>query len=321
MFAGRSLTSLEAMSNETVLFTFTDRVEKLVVVVTDLFLPDLKNARGIFRKLVNVVTALLNVKSLSEFAVVLATIASEVGDLFGADPVIVNGLVGILKGDYEALAQMAAPIAKIDPETIRQVVEFLGEVKNAIFDFDDQNAEKQGEGSGDQFKGNRWKEVMANIAAGKATYRELFEMLDAEGDGSGGASKEEFAMLLRRLRMKFSEHRIDEIFTSVQKKISGAQDDNPNELNEQEFQEAMKYVESKQANSTLKLLGISTGQLIFLFILLTTILLLLFVFIFLGVSALSVAGSGAFGSIINSLLPVASGAAVMQKKEEDPETE
>ena len=56
---------------------------------------------------------------------------------------------------------------------------------------------------------------MANIAAGKASYRELFEMLDAEGDGSGGISKDEFAMLLRRLRKKFSSHRIDEIFTSV----------------------------------------------------------------------------------------------------------
>lgn len=56
---------------------------------------------------------------------------------------------------------------------------------------------------------------MANIAAGKASYRELFEMLDAEGDSSGGISKDEFTMLLRRLNMKFSSHRIDEIFTSV----------------------------------------------------------------------------------------------------------
>ena len=48
-------------------------------------------------------------------------------------------------------------------------------------------------------------------------------------------------------------------------------------------------------------------------------LLLLFVFIFLGVSALSLAEGGAFGSIINSILPIASGAAVMQKKEADPE--
>ena len=59
------------------------------------------------------------------------------------------------------------------------------------------------------------REVMANIAAGKASYRELFEMLDAEGDSSGGISKDEFTMLLRRLNMKFSSHRIDEIFTSV----------------------------------------------------------------------------------------------------------
>ena len=103
--------------------------------------------------------------------------------------------------------------------------------------------------------------------------------------------------------------------------MSGESDDNPNELNEIEFREAMKYVEQRRANSTLKLLGISTGQLVLLFVLLTTILLLLFLFIFLGVSALSIAGSGAFGSIINSLLPVASGVAVMQKKETDQETE
>ena len=59
----------------------------------------------------------------------------------------------------------------------------------------------------------------------------------------------------------------------------------------------------------------------FLFMLLTLVLVLLFVFIFFGVSALSIAGSGAFGSIINSVLPVASGAAVMQKKDIDEETQ
>ena len=103
--------------------------------------------------------------------------------------------------------------------------------------------------------------------------------------------------------------------------MSGEADENPNELNEVEFQEAMKYVESKQASSTLKLLGISTAQLVFIFVVLTVVLILLFVFIFLGVSALSLAQGGAFGSIINSILPIASGAAVMQKKEDDAETD
>ena len=128
-------------------------------------------------------------------------------------------------------------------------------------------------------------------------------------------------MLLRRLRMKFSSHRIDEIFTSVQKKVSGEADEDPNELNELEFQEAIKYIEEKKASSTLKLLGISTGWLVLIFTGLTAILLLLFIFIFLGVSALSLAVGGTFGSIINSILPIASGAALMQKKETDPESD
>ena len=75
-------------------------------------------------------------KSLSEFGEILAQIAPDVGEIFNADPVIVNGLVGILKGDYEALALMAAPIAKIDPETIRSTVSFLEDIKNAMMDFD-----------------------------------------------------------------------------------------------------------------------------------------------------------------------------------------
>ena len=189
-------------------------------------MPDLKSAEGIFRELVNLVTALINVSSLSEFGQVLCDFAPQVGSFFHADPIIIKGLVGILKGDYEALAHMAAPIAKIDPETIRSTVHFLEEIKDAVFEMGEKEDGKKDEE--DQLKGDRWKEVMANIAAGKATYRELFEMLDAEGDGSGGISKDEFAMLLRRLRMKFSSHRIDEIFTSVQKKVSGEADENPN---------------------------------------------------------------------------------------------
>ena len=160
------------------------------------------------------------------------SIAPDIGKMFNVDPVLIYGLVGILKGDYEALAQLAAPIAKIDPETIRSTVHFLEEIKNAMSDYD---GSKEDTSEDQKFKGSRWKEIMAKIAAGKATYRELFEMVEEEGDGSGGISKSEFAMLLRRLNMKFSSHRIDEIFTSVQKKISGDADDNPNELNQQEF--------------------------------------------------------------------------------------
>ena len=130
------MNEIQTMSQQGSSFTFVDKVEKLIAIVTNLFLPDLKSAQGLFRKLVNIVTSLLNVKSLSEFGEILAQIAPDVGEIFNADPVIVNGLVGILKGDYEALALMAAPIAKIDPETIRSTVSFLEDIKNAMMDFD-----------------------------------------------------------------------------------------------------------------------------------------------------------------------------------------
>ena len=53
-------------------------------------------------------------------------------------------------------------------------------------------------------------------------------MVDQEGDGSGGISKEEFKAMLKRLSIKMSDHRIAEIFTSAQKHASGKDDDNPN---------------------------------------------------------------------------------------------
>lgn len=133
VYSGRELNgSLKNIHREAPDFTFLHKVEKLIVIVTELFLPDLKSAEGIFHMLVNLVTALLQVKSLSEFSEVICEFAPQVGSLFNADPVIVKGLVGILKGDYEAMAQMAAPIAKIDPETIRSTVQFLEEIKGAL---------------------------------------------------------------------------------------------------------------------------------------------------------------------------------------------
>ncbi len=58
------------------------------------------------------------------------------------------------------------------------------------------------------------------------------------------------------------------------------------------------------------MLGISTNQLIFLFVVLSIVLILLFVFIFLGIAAFSMGGT--FGSVINSILPIGAGVAVGQ---------
>ena len=64
----------------------------------------------------------------------------------------------------------------------------------------------------------------------------------------------------------------------------------------------MNYLNDKQSNQALNLLGLSTQQLIVVFALGAILLLLLFSFIYLGIAALS--NGGTFSSIINSMLPI-----------------
>jgi Ca2+-binding EF-hand superfamily protein len=71
---------------------------------------------------------------------------------------------------------------------------------------------------------------MKKIDKGKATPKELFMVVDAEGDNSGSISKAEFKKLTNRLSMSLSDHRIDEIFSNLKKA-----DDNNDDLNEEEF--------------------------------------------------------------------------------------
>ncbi len=84
-------------------------------------------------------------------------------------------------------------------------------------------------------------------------------MADQDGDGSGGISKEEFKAMLWRLQIRISEHRVAEILTAAKRDVTGEDDsNNPYELNEAEFRQAMKYVEEKSSYSALELLGISS---------------------------------------------------------------
>ncbi len=81
----------------------------------------------------------------------------------------------------------------------------------------------------------------------------------------------------------------------------------------------MKYIEEKSSLSALEILGLSTTQLIMIFVTLLVVLLLLFVFIFLGIQAFAIGGT--FGSIINSLLPISAGFTVGKKKDVDEKEE
>lgn len=159
---------------------------------------------------------------------------------------------------------------------------------------------------------NEMSELMKKIQSGKASVHELFIAVDKEGDSSGSISKQEFDSVAKKLNINLTKHRINEIFASIKK---GSGNPNEEELNEEEFGKAMKYLNNKNTFMALDFLGISKGMLIIALVGLIIILLMLFVFIFLGISAFAVGGG--FGAVINSLMPMAAGAGVGGQKDEE----
>lgn len=133
---------------------------------------------------------------------------------------------------------------------------------------------------------------------GKISVKDLFIALDQEGNGNGKVDKEEFTQMVKRLKMEFTPHRVNEIFANVKnKKLS---QDNE-ELNLEEFEKAMTYVNEKKAAMSLDMLELSPSYLTFTLGYMIVTLALLLIFIFLGIEAFSIGGS--FGAVINSLIP------------------
>lgn len=157
-------------------------------------------------------------------------------------------------------------------------------------------------------------EIVKRIQDGTATTHEVFVATDRDGDSSGSISKQEFSALARRLNINLTDHRVNEIFAALKKGSSG---DNDEELNEEEFGEAIQYLSQKNTNMTLEALGISKSMLMVALVSLIIILFLLFVFIFLGIQGFAVGSS--FGSVVNSLIPMGAGAGVGGGTDEEKE--
>lgn len=151
------------------------RIENLFEFMIRVFIPDLAPFRAMLMRLLNLIFELFSHHSFQEMGSVLTKNLESFGYLFGVNPQLLHGIIGILNGDYEALAAMAAPIADINPEVITRIISFLEDVKNMLFDYDRRNAllaknkDKKGEMREDQ-----WRDIMQKIQEGTATYHELF---------------------------------------------------------------------------------------------------------------------------------------------------
>lgn len=144
------------------------------------------------------------------------------------------------------------------------------------------------------------------------TPKDMFKLADL--DGSGTLDMREFRLYFKKLGFIFSEHRIKEIFAFA-KQGSGKVSSKDQNLTEDEFVKAYDYIQKYSIILTLESLGITKERLMFALIWLVILLLLIFGFIFVGVTAFTLPGT--FGSIVNSMFPIAGGGGLSSSNKED----
>jgi len=164
-----------------------------------------------------------------------------------------------------------------------------------------------------QADAEQWEAIKKKLDDGQVTPKELFHIVDSTGDRSGAISEDEFHRLAIRLGITLSRHRVNEIFAKVKGKAakSGAGMD----LNEKEFEKALRYLQAKNLKQALTLLGINIEKLAVMFVVLVLLLILIFVFIFFGIKGFALGGS--FGSVVSSTFPVAGGVGLGKKSESE----
>ncbi len=191
-------------------------------------MPDLYPRMGLIEKLVDVALQLFKFGGSKEQLIENGPkLAEQVGQLLGISAETIRGVFGIMNGDVSALVDFAAPVCKLDPKmlaSIQKVLEggskWLSSVKK-----EDSTKEKVV----DDVERSKWLALTKKVNDGEANIKELFQLVDMDGDNSGGISKEEFMQLMKKMNMPMTEHRVAEIFARCKSKHSKE----PNELDVQ----------------------------------------------------------------------------------------
>ena len=94
-----------------------------------MFLQDFKRFKPLVMRLVHLSCELLSDQNEAGMASVLTSNIDMMSDIFGVNPQLLEGFVGILSGDFHALAVVTAPIADISPDAIAQLMSFIKEIR------------------------------------------------------------------------------------------------------------------------------------------------------------------------------------------------
>uniref|UniRef100_A0A7S1WT07 EF-hand domain-containing protein n=1 Tax=Alexandrium catenella TaxID=2925 RepID=A0A7S1WT07_ALECA len=295
----------------------TPRIDVILEAVMDLLLPFL--GPELRRPIYSVLEVLTDLYELStdpapnNFIKRAPFIAQGIATALCIPQHQVSGIFALAKGDWEKAVDLCKPFCDLDPQVLHEMMRFLPTIqKNCKSGVDlVKNIKEQVE---EDYIKSRVKQISGNVVERKGTALDLFDLVDL--DRNGTISLEEFRMCTLRLGFHLGEHRVLEVFSRCKKNVGSInRTDKGQELNAEEFQEALDYLQKKVAHITLSMIGNSLGYLMCKLVYLCFTLFLCCVFIFLAMNAFL--SGGVFSAVVNSGLTISMGLSMAWKDAKD----
>lgn len=204
--------------------SFSERRTQFLRVFVKMCVPDLYPKMAMIERLIKVANDVIKTGgSIEQLEGQSDQLAEDIGALTGVNTDLLRGIFGIVKGTPSALIDFVAPVCKIDVKVLKSLQGILFNGLKCLTSVKKESSKKQKDV--DDVERSSWQSLMKKVNDGEANVRELFQLVDMEGDKSGGISISEFSMLMKKLNMPMTDHRVAEIFSRCKSKNSKSQNE------------------------------------------------------------------------------------------------
>ena len=207
------------------IMTPASRAEYFIKAFIDIYMKDFSKSTRLIREFSEFLVALLqSAGNKEELDKLTPTMGEQIGLAFSINPQETIDAVKAMQYDVQALADFVGPYCRLNVVRTKNLVEVLADTHTALVRLGKMTIAESPIFIDDSMRAT-YSSMMRKVTEGTANLRDLFKVVDMEGDSSGGISKLEFKSLLSKLNITASDHRISEIFSTCKSKMSSKIDE------------------------------------------------------------------------------------------------